>query len=226
MGFFDTVESVDPSGASPRFPPNGDFIFRVNECRVHQGQWGTRFILEADVISSSLPDVGSGTRRSWTCQIDGAYGKIGIGEVKAFAAAAYGIDPTNTVEANAKITKAVMDAVIGPGQPLAGRVIRTTTVEKTTKSVNDMTKHVWYVVDAATVASLGLSVPSGPPAAPPHVPPPPGALGALGAPPPPAAGPFPPIGWTAHPSAPGYFYKGADVKSEADLRAAAARGIV
>lgn len=39
-------------------------------------------------------------------------------------------------------------------------------------------------------------------------------------PPPPAAVQFPPEGWLAHPSAPGYFYKGQEVKSEADLRAA------
>lgn len=36
-------------------------------------------------------------------------------------------------------------------------------------------------------------------------------------PPPPAA--FPPAGWVAHPSAPGYFYQGDQVLSEADLRA-------
>lgn len=35
--------------------------------------------------------------------------------------------------------------------------------------------------------------------------------------PPPA--PFPPAGWLAHPSAPGYFYAGNEVLSEADLRA-------
>lgn len=45
-------------------------------------------------------------------------------------------------------------------------------------------------------------------------------------PPPPAKAPaapvapaFPPEGWTAHPSAPGYFYKDQEVLSEADLRA-------
>lgn len=30
---------------------------------------------------------------------------------------------------------------------------------------------------------------------------------------------FPPAGWTAHPDAPGYYYNGSDVKSEAELRA-------
>lgn len=37
--------------------------------------------------------------------------------------------------------------------------------------------------------------------------------------PPPVAPQFPPEGWAAHPSAPGYFYCGQEVLSEADLRA-------
>lgn len=51
------------------------------------------------------------------------------------------------------------------------------------------------------------------PAAPPPFTPP--------APPVPAAS-FPPQGWTAHPTAPGYFYNGNDVLSEAELRAKSA----
>jgi hypothetical protein len=46
--------------------------------------------------------------------------------------------------------------------------------------------------------------PAAPPAAPPVAPP---------------AAAFPPAGWTAHPSAPGYYYAGNEVLSEADLRA-------
>lgn len=49
------------------------------------------------------------------------------------------------------------------------------------------------------------------PAAPPLPPPAPAA--------PPPAPTFPPAGWTAHPSAPGFFYQGTEVLSEADLRA-------
>ncbi len=38
-------------------------------------------------------------------------------------------------------------------------------------------------------------------------------------PPPPPAAVFPPAGWAAHPQAPGYFYAGNEVLTEADLRA-------
>lgn len=40
----------------------------------------------------------------------------------------------------------------------------------------------------------------------------------VAAPPPPAAAAFPPAGWTAHPQAPGYFYQGQEVITEAELR--------
>ena len=55
---------------------------------------------------------------------------------------------------------------------------------------------------------------SAPPAMPPAMPPaaPPVAVA-------PAAPAFPPAGWTAHPSAPGFYYAGQEVLSEADLRA-------
>ena len=67
-----------------------------------------------------------------------------------------------------------------------------------------------------------------PPAmAPPGFAPPPAAAPPAFTPPPvpsapaaPVAPPaFPPEGWTAHPSAPGYFYRGQEVKSETELRA-------
>jgi len=37
--------------------------------------------------------------------------------------------------------------------------------------------------------------------------------------PPAPGGPFPPVGWAAHPTAPGYFFMGQEVLSEAELRA-------
>lgn len=58
---------------------------------------------------------------------------------------------------------------------------------------------------AATPAWAG----NGAAAAPPPPPPPPASNGAA----------FPPDGWVAHPGAPGHYYKGDQVLSEADLRA-------
>ena len=61
--------------------------------------------------------------------------------------------------------------------------------------------------------------PPAPAVAPPSFPAPPVVPAVPAAP---VAAAFPPEGWIAHPSAPGFFYKGQDVKSEADLRAMSA----
>ena len=63
---------------------------------------------------------------------------------------------------------------------------------------------------AAPMPGTGMP-PTGMPSAPPT------GMPAAPAAPPPA--PFPPAGWLAHPSAPGYFYAGQEVLTEADLRA-------
>lgn len=76
---------------------------------------------------------------------------------------------------------------------------------------------------AAPVPAVGgpaaVQQPWAQPAAAAAPPPPPPAVAP---PPPPPAVQFPPDGWTAHPSAPGYFYMGQEVLSEADLRARSA----
>lgn len=68
--------------------------------------------------------------------------------------------------------------------------------------------------------------PVAPPAAAPIAPPPgvPVVPQAAILAPPPVPQPFPPTGWTAHPDAAGYFYKGQEVLTEADLRARQAAG--
>jgi len=63
---------------------------------------------------------------------------------------------------------------------------------------------------AAPVAIPDIAPPAPAPVAPPVAPP---------APPAPVAATFPPEGWTAHPASPGYYYKGNEVLSEADLKA-------
>lgn len=68
----------------------------------------------------------------------------------------------------------------------------------------------WGGAPAQPWQQPGASAPAAASAPPPFTPP---------APPAPAAADFPPAGWTAHPTAAGYFYKDQEVLSEADLRA-------
>lgn len=87
-------------------------------------------------------------------------------------------------------------------------VVATTRPQKHDKS-KVFTTHTWASASNPQPLETVLRMPLGA-AAP--------AQSALPLPPPPPAV-FPPAGWTAHPAAPGYYYKGQDVLTEAQLRA-------
>lgn len=197
MGFFDGIETVETSGKGNRFTPGRYDAIKVIACRVNQGFNGVRFIVEGEVLASSGEEaLEVGATGSWTVQIDGTYADLGKGEVKAFYLSALGEDAQVS---GVEVTAADLLAATGPGQTMAGKVVATEAFPHTTRGGHRMVKHIWRVADgASSAAAPAPEAPAAPPA------------------PAPA---FPPEGWTAHPDAAGYFYKGQEVVSEADLRA-------
>ncbi|MCL5459916.1 hypothetical protein M3M33_14865, partial [Loigolactobacillus coryniformis] len=87
------------------------------------------------------------------------------------------------------VTSALMRDVTDAGR-LDGKVVSSDAFEKRTKGGQVMTKHTWLPGDPLTSPA---PAPVGAP------PPPPVDAPAL------APAPFPPAGWTLHPSAPGYY---------------------
>ena len=205
MGFFDDISSIDPAGGGGNRLGAGHYkALRITGCSIAQGFHGTRFVAEFDVLESTGPHATpAGETGSWTARIDGTWAKIGLGEVKAFVAAALGTSPDDTAAVNALVTSALMADVTERGR-LDGKVVSSDAFEKKTKSGQVMTKHVWLPGDQSQAPA---------PAGPGAPPPPPVAA--------PTPAPFPPAGWTLHPKAPGYYYKGQEVLTEADLRARA-----
>ena len=191
MGFFDDMGQVEAVGAgSNRLRPGSYPHLVITGCQVVQGFHGTRFIANFDVLESSGPDAHpAGSAGDWSARIDGQWDKIGKGEVKTFVAASLGIEP-------AAVDAAVMTKVLAGA--LDGIAMRSDAFEKSTKGGNAITKHTWDRLDGAPCAAAPPPVPAAPSAAAPAV--------------------FPPAGWTAHPT-PGYFYKGQEVLTEAQLRA-------
>lgn len=200
MGFFDDISNIDPAGGGGNRLGAGHYkALRITGCSIAQGFHGTRFVAEFDVLESTGPSATApGESGSWTARIDGTWAKIGLGEVKSFVAAALGTSPDDVAAVNALVTSALMRDVTEAGR-LDGKVVASDAFEKRTKSGQVMTKHTWH--------------PGDPLASPAPAP--------VGAPPPPPAvpAPFPPAGWAVHPNAPGYFYKGQEVLTEAALRA-------
>lgn len=198
MGFFDDISSIDPAGGGGNRLGAGSYkALRITGCSIAQGFHGTRFVAEFDVLESTGPHATPpGESGSWTARIDGTWAKIGLGEVKSFVAAALGVSPDDTAAVNALVTSALMRDVTDAGR-LDGKVVASDAFEKRTKGGQVMTKHTWLPGDQAQ------------------------APAPVGAPPPPVppAVAFPPAGWTLHPSAPGYYYCGQEVLTEAALRA-------
>lgn len=199
-GFFDGIENVETAGKGNRFTPGVYGAIKIIACRVNQGFNGVRFIVEAEVLESSgdqaLPVGATG---SWTVQIDGQYADLGKGEVKAFYLAAIGEDPQAS---DKNPTAADFLAATGADNPLAGRTLSTEAWAHTTNGGRQMVKHLWKPIEGGASAPAPTA-PGAPPSAP-------------------SVPAFPPEGWTAHPDAAGYYYRGQEVLSEADLRTRAA----
>ena len=119
----------------------------------------------------------------------------------------------------------VPDSQVLHGRPLQVKVsVRPARVDPTTGTAYDASNEVkgYKALDNASPAVPGAPANGAPawansattaapaPALAPALPAPPAA---------PVTAPFPPAGWAAHPQAPGYFYQGTEVLSEADLRA-------
>jgi hypothetical protein len=199
MGFFDEISKIDPAGSGGNRLGVGHYgALKIASCAVANGFHGVRFVAEFEVLESTGPSAtAAGETGSWTARIDGTWAKIGLGEVKAFVAAALGANPDDTAAVNALVTSELMSDVTERAR-LEGRVVGSDAYEKATKTGQKMVKHTWQP------AAAGASAP------PPPVP-------AVVAP----DLAFPPAGWTAHPSAPGYYYRGTEVLTEAALRARA-----
>lgn len=204
MGWFDGLNKTEARGGSARLKPGLYPGFRIAEIRVRQGHYGTRFIVSGTVVAEPIArgdetPTPKGAAGTWTVQIDGKWAQIGLGEVKSFLFAA-GL--SGDLESQ-------MDGVLGGS--LRGRVLSTEAWADTTKSGQTIVKHTWAPAEPGVVAAAASveDAAAGPDEDESPAPAPGLSLEARAA----AAG------WLPHPSAPGYFYQGQDVKSAADLAA-------
>ena len=126
----------------------------------------------------------------------------------------------------------VADSQLLHGRPMMVKVsVRPARVDPTSGSAYDASNEVkgYKALDASAAVAGGAPSAGAPawatgaapavsaPVAAPAIPTP--TQPAVTAPAAPVAAPFPPAGWTPHPEAPGYFYQGQEVLTEAALRA-------
>lgn len=213
---FSGFNSAQPTGSGGAYlNPGHEYLLEVRKVQFYQGRNGDYLIVEFRVHESNDHSRPAGSTASWLVK----WGTdMTFPNYKAFLSAVNGIDPGDTARVAAEITEDVAAFAISDAQPLTGKLVECAVVAVKTKKGDDFSKHNWRPTGRDAVLDAVPVIRTKPITAPAFTAP---AQGFTAPPPPPPvpAKAFPPAGWEAHPSAPGYFYKGQEVLSEAQLRA-------
>lgn len=224
MGYFSNAGTAPLSMAGIYLNEGHKYLLEIADVKMITSRKGDNlFCAEFVIHESDDPKLGPGFKPSWLTNLkqDAAMGNIIV-----FVGAVNGIDSRDEPSLRANVTEDVLEVVVSPKNPLRGRYVQVITKNKKTKAGNDFTMHYWepvppgFVPPASRLTERGaaaVGVPQAPQTAAPRPPGPPAPPAPPRAPAPPI--PFPPPGWTAHPTEAGWFYKGLQVVSEADLRA-------
>lgn len=147
LSAFKGFDEAKVSQRNPNFPAGENFLVEVEACKLvtnHQGQ--DFFVIEAEVLESSTNAMKPGTVGAQVIGIPGKY-RMGFSNVKAFLAAANGIDPSNNDAVEAALGgeqgMQVAAFAVSDDNPLAGVKLRLRTSLTQTKAGNDFTIHSW-----------------------------------------------------------------------------------
>lgn len=230
---FDDFDSVDPEISSGRQNlPEGTYTLAVLKVEDRQSKKDARrrnAIVHVVVLDPGDSQAKAGQRGALAIQTAGHiypdHQTRDLAQLKQVIGAIAGYSDTAAIKAH--VTRAVLVAAFGDAQPFRGHVFGARIYHETGKKDGKTYQRIGAAspvlipgqaegnpqrVDVRQYEGAQASPPSvsAPMAPPPVVAPP--------APPPPSR-PFPPVGWTAHPNAPGYYYQGQEVLTEAQLRA-------
>lgn len=221
MGFFDGINQTKAAeqGAPLHCGTYPELL--TGEAKIVQGHHGTRFIHRLTVTAEGTPgeDASTGTITAPTpvggtgdvsIRIDGDNRTKGLGNLKAYICKLLGVPPEEEMTAN---IQDILERAISAEQILSNRKISAVSYRFQTRAKHWMPGYRWTNLVKAWPLSGAVPPPVGVPALP-GVPVVPGVPGV-----PPVPAPFPPPGWTAHPTSPGWYYKGQEVLQEAALRA-------
>jgi hypothetical protein len=221
MGLFDTIGSAVIGQGGNYLNSGHQYTLEVVRCFSKTTRKGAvLFIAELLVHESNDPKILPGSTASWAPNFQH---EATVGNVLWFLGACYGIPVTDMERLKREITTQVAEYAVSPSNPLAGRMVEVDVQHTKTRAGGDFSKHAWTPTQKApneavrAAARSRLAAAATAPTTPVAPPAPPGAPPApFGAPP--GATPFPPPGWQAHPSYPGYFHNGVEALSEAQLR--------
>jgi hypothetical protein len=173
----------------------------------------TMFRANFSVLDGGATGVQAGTGGAFLEQLNGhkfpSHKTAALALIKLLIGALFGYADKDQIQAY--VTSAVMANVTSAANPLRGHVFGARVTNVTTKSGKVIAKYenvrpVLGPDGKPKRVDLGVTDAPSTPAAAPPAPPAPGGV-------------FPPAGWTLHPTSPGYYYRGQEVLTEAQLRA-------
>jgi hypothetical protein len=130
---FDGIEGARVSEGGVYFKP-GAFRARILAVKAlkDRKQVGT-FVVECELLESSEPSLPRGTVCSWVVKLDK---EPALGNIKAFAAAATGVQPK-------EVTAKAIELIVSEGNPLKDVTMKVSASNIKTKSGSDFTKVTW-----------------------------------------------------------------------------------
>ncbi len=146
MGIFDGIEHVAAEGTFARryFEP-GIYSVAINSVFLHNRRLGGGpiFVVETSVLESNNPRIRPGDRCNWaqSFALPSALPRI-----KTFIGAALGLCPKRQAnDINSQVTAEVCTEVVSVSNPLCGKRLTLSCVNKITRAGKDFVQHSWGV---------------------------------------------------------------------------------
>lgn len=150
MGLFKSIESAKVNQGGVYFNP-GKYLVEVIAVKTIKSRKNMDlYIVECEILDSDVADRPTGSRASWVVNLaqDAA-----MGNIKAFLAAANGIDPSDEDAVQREITEEVADLSYADENPVAGVKLGLQVTLVKTRAGTDFSRHFWSVYEGEAAAS-------------------------------------------------------------------------
>lgn len=145
MGLFTGIESAKISAGGVYFV-EGIYVVEITKVSTLRSRKNDDlFIVETEIVSSTADERKPGTSCSWVVNLKQ---EPALGNIKAFIAAANGIDPADTEKVNEEVTEEAVEFACSEDNPLEGTRLNLECVAiKTKKENRDFTLHKWSPIE-------------------------------------------------------------------------------
>lgn len=144
MSVFEGIERVSAEGTSERlYFEEGNHTVEIDSVFLYEKRLGggKLFIVETTVIESDNPNIKPGEQRNWVQSLALPHA---LPRIKSFIGAAIGLCPRRQLnEINAKVNTDFCNHAVSLENPLSGRKLALTCVNKTSRNGKNFTQVMW-----------------------------------------------------------------------------------